>query len=74
MMQLEQPSKENMEYMLQELAEKLQVVNRSIMDAEDYNLEKYEDLKWMYDMVISKGRLSASETQAFINELAAIRK
>ncbi|MCT1904169.1 DUF1128 domain-containing protein [Oceanobacillus sojae] len=73
-MQLEQPSMENMEYMLQELAEKLQVVNRSIMDAEDYNIDKYEDLKWMYDMVMSKGRLSTSETQAFINELAAIRK
>lgn len=73
-MQLEQPSTENMEYMLQALAEKLQVVNRSIMDVEDYNLEKYEDLKWMYDLVISKGRLSASETQAFISELAAIRK
>ncbi|MFD1067608.1 DUF1128 domain-containing protein [Oceanobacillus locisalsi] len=73
-MQLDQPSVANMEYMLQELAEKLQVVNRSIMDAEDYDLEKYDELKWMYDMVISKGRLSASETQAFINELAAIRK
>ncbi|WP_152656421.1 DUF1128 domain-containing protein [Oceanobacillus sp. CFH 90083] len=73
-MQLDQPSIENMEYMLQALAEKLKVVNRAIMDVEDYNLEKYEDLKWMYDMVISKGHLSASETQAFVNELAAIRK
>lgn len=73
-MQLEQPSTENMKYMLDALAEKLQVVNRSIMDVEDYNLEKYEDLKWMYELVINKGRLSASETQAFVDELASIRK
>lgn len=73
-MSLEIASEENMKVLLEELADKLQVVNRTIMDPEDYDLDKYEDLKFMYDMVVQKGRLSTSETQAFIEELSLIRK
>ena len=73
-MNLDQPSNENMKILLDELAERLHVVNRSLMDAEDYDLDKYGDLKFMYDIVVKKGQLSASETQAFIEELAAVRK
>ncbi|MBT2216714.1 DUF1128 family protein [Virgibacillus dakarensis] len=73
-MGLENPTAENLQAILNELAEMLGVVNRSIMDPEDYDLDKYEDLKFMYDMVKQKGRLSASETQAFIDELRAVRK
>ncbi|MBR3121612.1 DUF1128 domain-containing protein [Oceanobacillus profundus] len=73
-MSLEVASVENMKILLEDLADKLQVVNRTIMDPEDYDLEKYDDLKFMYDMVNQKGRLSASETQAFIEELSLIRK
>ncbi|WP_067729322.1 DUF1128 domain-containing protein [Oceanobacillus damuensis] len=73
-MNLEKASEENMKILLDELAERLNVVNRSIMEPEDYDLSKYEDLKFLYDMVIKKGQLSASETQAFIQELSMIRK
>lgn len=73
-MNLDQATEENMRYLLHELAERLHVVNRSIMDPEDYDLAKYDDLKFMYDIVNKKGQLSASETQAFIQELAMIRK
>ncbi|MFC4557085.1 DUF1128 domain-containing protein [Virgibacillus kekensis] len=73
-MNLENPSKENMEFMLNEIAERLSVVNRSIMDVEDYDLDKYDDIKFMYEMVKQKGQLSASETQAFIDELRTVRK
>ncbi|MEN2766479.1 DUF1128 domain-containing protein [Ornithinibacillus xuwenensis] len=73
-MNLENPSKENLQFILEELAERLAVVNRSIMDAEDYDISKYDDIKFMYDMVVQKGKLSASETQAFIQELRTVRK
>lgn len=74
MMNLDQPNTENMKYILDTLSEELQIVNRSIMEVEDYNLDKYEDLKMMYEMVKSKGQLSAFEKQAFIQELSSIRK
>ncbi|WP_087972938.1 DUF1128 domain-containing protein [Oceanobacillus rekensis] len=73
-MELENANEENMKILLEGLAERLNVVNRAIMDPDDYDLSKYEDLKFMYDMVVQKGQLSASEKQAFIEELASIRK
>jgi len=73
-MGLDNPSEENLSYILEALADKLSVANRALLDPEDYDLDKYDDLKFMYDMVISKGNLSASEIQAFINELRDVRK
>lgn len=73
-MGLENANEENMKILLDGLAEQLNIANRSIMDPEDYDLSKYEDLKFMYDMVVRKNQLSAPEKQAFITELATIRK
>ncbi|ALX47437.1 DUF1128 domain-containing protein [Lentibacillus amyloliquefaciens] len=73
-MNLETPSKENLKFMLDGLAEQLEVVNREVMDADDYDLDKYEDIKFMYEMITQKGQLTPSETQAFIAELRSVRK
>lgn len=73
-MSLEKASEKNLKFILDELAERLNVVNRGLFDSEDYNIEKYNDLKLMYDIVVQKQHLTASETQAFIEELATIRK
>ncbi|AIF43788.1 DUF1128 domain-containing protein [Virgibacillus sp. SK37] len=73
-MTLEQATEENLKILLDELADRLGVVNRSIMDPKDYDLAKYDELKMMHDMILQKGHLSASETQAFIEELRSVRK
>lgn len=73
-MDLETPSTGNLKFMLDELADQLGVVNREVMDADDYDLDKYEEIKDMYEMVKQKGQLSPSETQAFIAELRSVRK
>ncbi|MFC2950140.1 DUF1128 domain-containing protein [Virgibacillus sediminis] len=73
-MTLENASRENMKIILDGLADKLNVVNRTLMDPDDYDLGKYDELKFMYDMVQQKGSLSAAETQAFIEELRTVRK
>lgn len=73
-MNLKEATNENLTYILKEMSEHLRVVNESIMDPEDYNLEKYDELKDLYDLLIQKGHLSVSETQAFIQELSSIRK
>ncbi|GAA5415076.1 hypothetical protein Pryu01_00100 [Paraliobacillus ryukyuensis] len=74
MSRLDEATKENLDYMLKEIANKLQVVNQSIMDPADYDLNKYDQLKLLYDVLRQKGKLSVSETQAFVQELASIRK
>ncbi|ARI77507.1 DUF1128 domain-containing protein [Halobacillus mangrovi] len=73
-MSLEQPTQENLETIIHDMAEKLQVVNRSIMDPEDYDLAKYEEIKSLHDIIQMKGQLSVSEIQAFVQELGQYRK
>ncbi|AXI09053.1 DUF1128 domain-containing protein [Oceanobacillus zhaokaii] len=72
-MDLKIASQENLKHLLDDLAVRLNVVNVSLMDAEDYDLEKYDDIKFLYDIVVKKGKLTTLETQAFIEELASVR-
>lgn len=73
-MNLDSASKENLAYIINDMAERLNVVNRSIMDPDDYDLNKYEDLRDLHAMLEQKGSLSPNETQAFLDELASYRK
>ncbi|HLR80238.1 MAG TPA: DUF1128 domain-containing protein [Bacillota bacterium] len=73
-MDLERPTLKNLKYILDDLAERLDVANRLIMDPDDYDLNKYEQLKDMYEFVLQKERLTPSETHAFIEELRSVRK
>jgi|SRR5699024_4240314 len=73
-MSLEQPTVDNLSFMLNEIGEKLKVANRGLLDPEDYDLNRYTDIKMMYDIVTEKGQLTASEANAFISELGAARK
>ncbi|GGD27721.1 DUF1128 domain-containing protein [Pontibacillus salipaludis] len=73
-MDLSTPTNDNLVFMINTLAEQLQVVNRGLMDPEDYDIKHYEDIKDMYDMVqMKKGQLSVSELQAVVGELGKYR-
>lgn len=73
-MNLEKPTYENLTTILNELSKKLDIANKSLMKPEDYDLNKYDDLKFMYEVIVKKGSLSPAETQAFISELRTVRK
>ncbi|KGX93196.1 hypothetical protein N781_12365 [Pontibacillus halophilus JSM 076056 = DSM 19796] len=73
-MNLSEATQENLAFVINGLAEDLQVVNRSIMDAEDYDIRYYDQIKDLYDMVQMKGQLSVSEIQAVVGELGKYRK
>ncbi len=73
-MSLEEPTQENLSIIINEIADKMQVVNRSIMDPEDYDLAHYEEIKSLHDIVEMKGQLSVSEIQIFVQELGNYRK
>ncbi|GEN54175.1 MULTISPECIES: DUF1128 domain-containing protein [Halobacillus] len=73
-MSLQEANQENLEVIINDMAEKLQVVNRSLMDPEDYDLNKYEEIKSLHDIIEMKGSLSVSEIQAFVQELGQYRK
>src|SRR5699024_9344389 len=73
-MNLTQPTEENLKYILEQLSKKVDVANKIVLDPKGYDLAKYEDIKLMYDVLMKKDKLSASETQAFIDELRKVRK
>ncbi|UOQ43082.1 DUF1128 domain-containing protein [Halobacillus salinarum] len=73
-MSLEEATTDNLEVLINDMADKLQVVNRSIMDPEDYDLSKYDEIKSLHDVIQMKGQLSVSEIQAFVQELGQYRK
>ncbi|WP_173916510.1 DUF1128 domain-containing protein [Halobacillus sp. Marseille-Q1614] len=73
-MSLQEATQDNLNYIIDDMAERLQVVNRSIMDPEDYDLNKYDEIKSLHEVIQMKGQLSVSEIQAFVQELGNYRK
>jgi len=71
---LEEKSEENLGYIIESMGKMLQVVNESIMDPKDYDINYYDELKSLYDLLQQKGKLTVAETQAFIEELRQYRK
>lgn len=73
-MNLEVANQENLQYILDQLGVKLAVANKIMLDSKDYDLDKYDDLKYLYEYVMKQVQLSPSESQAFIDELRTVRK
>jgi len=73
-MDLTKPSEENLKFMLEKMSKKLDVANQIVFDPKGYNLDKYDDLKFMYEFIMKKDHLSTAEIQAFVDELRTVRK
>ncbi|WP_256761221.1 DUF1128 domain-containing protein [Cohnella sp. WQ 127256] len=72
-MDLNQPSQQNVEYMIEAIKTKLRMATGAAMQASSFTSDKYEDLKDIYDMVSSKDRFSISEVEALVSELGKLR-
>lgn len=73
-MDLSNPTKENVVYIIEQLKEKLRMVNVDAMNAESFSDENYEDLLYLYEMVMKREAFSPSEMQAIVSELGSFRK
>lgn len=73
-MNLTQPSQENVEYMIEQIKEKLRMVNVDAMKSEHFDDSQYEDLHDLYAMVMKRDSFSPSEMQAIASELGSLRK
>ena len=73
-MNLTQPSQENVEYMIEQIKEKLRMVNVDAMRAESFDESAYEDLHYLYTMVMKRDSFSPSEMQAIASEIGSLRK
>lgn len=72
-MDLSQPTPENVKYMIEKIKEKLRMVNVDAMKAENFNTSKYEDLVYIYEMVMKRDTITPNEMQAIAAELGSLR-
>ncbi|HWI48119.1 MAG TPA: DUF1128 domain-containing protein [Rummeliibacillus sp.] len=73
-MNLTQPSTENVTFMIEGIKDKLRMVNADAMKPEHFNTDSYEDLVFLYEMVMKREAFSPSEMQAIVAELGSLRK
>ncbi|ETI67435.1 DUF1128 domain-containing protein [Neobacillus novalis] len=73
-MNLSQKSVENVEYMIEQIKEKLKVLNLGAIKPSHFDEEMYEELKEIYEMVLRKNSFSPNEMQALVEELGSLRK
>ena len=72
-MDLNVPNQHNIEYMIEAIKTKLRMATGAAMQASSFSVDKYEDIKDIYDMVASKDRFSISEVEALVSELGKLR-
>jgi uncharacterized protein YfkK (UPF0435 family) len=73
-MNLENPSRENIVYIVDQLKKKLTMANISVIQPDFFGLETYDDLLDLYNMIRKKERISISEMEAIVSELGTLRK
>ncbi|MBU8917984.1 MULTISPECIES: DUF1128 domain-containing protein [Neobacillus] len=73
-MDLSLKSVENVEYMIEQIKEKLKVLNLGAIKPSHFDEEMYEELKEIYEMVMKKNSFSPNEMQALVEELGNLRK
>lgn len=73
-MDLSKATKENVEYMIDQIKEKLKMVNVDAMKSEHFTESHYEDLYDLYSMVMKRTSFSPNEMQAIVTELGSLRK
>lgn len=74
MTDLQQRTQENVEFMIEAIKTKLRMASGAAMQASNFNIDQYEDIKDLFDVVDSKDKFSISEVEALVSELGKLRK
>lgn len=74
MADLTEATQENLAILIEGIKTKLNMANTAVMRPEDFTLEHYEDLLYLYNMVQKKSSFSINEMAAIVEELGHMRK
>ncbi|REE92805.1 uncharacterized protein YfkK (UPF0435 family) [Paenibacillus taihuensis] len=74
MRNLAEPNQANIEFMIDTIKNKLRMASGAAMQASNFSLDSYEDLKDVYEIVASKDKFSISEVEAIVSELGQLRE
>ncbi|AIQ14489.1 DUF1128 domain-containing protein [Paenibacillus durus] len=73
-MDLSTPTQSNVEYMIESIKTKLKMASAAAMQSSAFSLDKYEDIRDIYEVVMDSDRLSISQVEALVSELGRLRK
>ncbi|EGL81702.1 protein of unknown function DUF1128 [Caldalkalibacillus thermarum TA2.A1] len=71
---LEKPSRENIEYIIEWIKKKVNVVNTAAINPKSFDTDHYEDLLDLYDIMRKKDQFTMSELDSILTELGKMRK
>lgn len=66
-------NQDNIEYMIEAIKTKLRMASGAAMSASAFHIDRYDDILDVYEVVMSKDRLSISEVEAIAKELGNLR-
>lgn len=72
--ELKDATGENIEYVIEQIKKKLQVVNTGAINAKSFDTDQYEDLLDLYQYVTKKDSFTMSEMESIAAELGKLRK
>lgn len=74
MQPLSQQKAAEVNQLIEDISQKLNMLNIGVIKAEDFSPDKYEDIEFLHQMVMKKSSFSPSEMQAIASELKSLRK
>jgi len=72
-MNLNEPTADNVAHMIDTIKSKLRMATAAAMQSSHFDLKRYEDIRDIYDVVVSKPSFSISEVEALVSELGKLR-
>lgn len=73
MTNLQVQSTENVEFMIETIKAKLKMASAAAMQASHFDINQYEDIRDLYEVVAAKDKFSISEVEALVSELGKLR-
>lgn len=71
---IQEQSQQQVELMIEAIKDRLKMATAQAMQASAFSVEQYEDIKDIYDIVMSKSNFSISEMEAIVSELGKLRR
>lgn len=70
----QEQSQQQVEMMIEAIKDRLKMATAQAMQASAFSVEQYEDIKDIYELVMSKPNYSISEMEAIVSELGKLRR
>ncbi len=74
MMSVQDRTQASVEQMINTIKDRLKMATAAAMQSSAFSVEQYDDIKDIYDIVVSKPSFSISEVEALVSELGRLRR